>query len=129
MAGPLIFINTYKLKEGKLDAYTEAARDWFAWNEADHPRLLHHEVYANEDGTEVTNVQVHPDSDSMELQMKLVADVHGKWQEFIDWSTMSIELCGTPSDALLKGLRQVAGSGVPVTIKSPVDGFSRLPGA
>jgi hypothetical protein len=127
MAEPLIFINTYKLKEGKLEGYKEAAREWFAWNQAGHPRLLHHEAYAGEDGTEVTNIQVHPDSDSMELQMQLVADVHGKWQEFIDWSTMTILLCGTPSDVLLKGLQQVAGSGVPVTIKSPVDGFSRLP--
>ena len=126
MAEPLIFINTYKLKEGKLEDYKSAAREWFAWNEAEHPRMLHHEVYATEDAAEVTNIQVHPDADSMELQMQLVADVHGKWQEYIDWSTMSLLICGTPGESLVKRLQEIAGSGVPVSIRSPVNGFSRL---
>jgi hypothetical protein len=127
MGEPVIFINTYRLKEGKLDAYAEAARAWFAWNEADHPRLLHHQVYAGDDGVEVVNVQVHPDSESLELQMQLVADVHGAWHEYIDWATMSILLCGAPSDHLRKELERLAGSGVPVNVKAAIDGFSRLP--
>ncbi|MFN2557639.1 MAG: hypothetical protein ABR592_12390 [Nitriliruptorales bacterium] len=129
MPEPLIFINNYKLQAGKLDQYKKAAATWFAWNEADHPRLFHHAVYLSEDGPEMTNIQVHPDAASMELQMRLVADVHATWQNYIDWSTMRLVICGRPSDALLEGLRQVAGSGVRVTIKTPVDGFSRLPRA
>lgn len=129
MSEPVIFINTYKLKEGKEEAYREAAVEWFQWNEENHPRVLHHQIYLSEDGTEVTNLQVHPDTESLELQMKIVADVHGKWQEYIDWSTMSILLCGTPSEALRQGLQEIAGSGVPVTVKNPDGGFSRLPAA
>lgn len=129
MSEALIFINTYTIKEGKVDAYQDAAEDWFAWNEAEHPRLLNHEVYISEDGTQVTNIQIHPDSDSMELQMQLVANRHSQWQEYIDWSTMSIALYGTPSDVLVKELRQIAGSGVPVTIKQLGGGFSRLASA
>lgn len=75
----------------------------------------------------MTNVQVHPDAASMELQMQLVADRHATWQEVLDWSTMRLLICGTPSDALLKGLRDVAGSGVPVSIKTPCGGFNRFP--
>ncbi|HSK90660.1 MAG TPA: hypothetical protein VK875_05045 [Euzebyales bacterium] len=127
MAEPLIFVNTYQVKEGQLEAYRQATRGWFAWNESEHPRLVHHQVYAGEDGSEVTNIQLHPDSDSMALQMQLVADVHGRWQEFIDWSTMRIQLYGAPSDDLLTQLQQIAGSGVPVTIRSPVGGFTRVP--
>ena len=127
MGEPLIFINTYQLKPGHLEDYRSAAPEWFAWNEAGHPRLLHHEVYIDEDSREVTNVQVHPDAASMEQQMQLIGDVHAKWQEHIDWSTMGILVCGSPTQALLEGMRQIAGSGVPVTIKTRLDGFSRLP--
>jgi heme-degrading monooxygenase HmoA len=126
-AEPFIFVNTYAIQEGKREEYEEAARNWFEWNEAEHPRLLHHEIYLTEDGAEVTNVQVHPDAASMELQMQLVADRHATWQEVLDWSTMRLLICGTPSDALLKGLRDVAGSGVPVSIKTPCGGFNRFP--
>lgn len=127
MNKPLIFINTYQLKPGSLEDYQKAAPEWFTWNEAGHPRLLHHHVYIDEDGTEVTNVQIHPDAASMEEQMQLIGDVHAKWQEYIDWSTMRILVCGSPTETLLEGMRQIAGSGVPVTIKTPLDGFSRLP--
>ena len=127
MAEPLIFINTYRVRPGKLEDYRKAAPDWFAWNEAGHPRLLHHEVYVDDDG-EVTNVQIHPDVASMEEQMQLIGDVHAKWQEYIDWATMRVVVCGAPSDAVREGLGRIAGAGVPVTIKARVDGFSRLPG-
>lgn len=131
MAEPLIYIGTYKLKDGKLPGYKEAGPEWFEWNQANHPRLLHHEVYISDDGTEVTNVQVHPDAESMEFQMELIAGKHSQWQEYIDWSTMTIQVCGRLSESLRDGLQQLAGSGVPVDIKTPLDigGFTRLEAA
>ncbi len=127
MAEPLIFINTYPIKEGKLEDYKEATPEWFEFIETNHPRLLHFASYVNEDGTEVTTVQVHPDADSMDLQMRLIADRVEKWQEFIEWNKMSILVCGAPSDAVLERMRQISGSGVPVSIKTPLGEFSRLP--
>jgi hypothetical protein len=127
VAEPFIFVNTYAIMEGKREEYEVAARDWFAWNEAEHPRLLLHEIYLSEDGSEVTNVQVHPDAESMERQMELVADRHAAWQAVLDWATMRLLVCGRPSDTMLKGLQEVAGSGVVVSIKTPTGGFNRLP--
>lgn len=126
-AEPLIFVNNYALHHGKLDAYKAALPEWFSFIEANHPRMLHFAAYPNRDGTDVTIIQVHPDAKSMELQLKLIGDVHATWQEYIDWSTMRLLVCGRPSDALMKGLREVAGSGVPVSIKTPAGGFNRLP--
>lgn len=77
----------------------------------------------------MTNIQVHPDVASMEEQMQLLADVHAKWQEYVDWSTMRILVCGSLTEPLLAGMRQIAGSGVSMTIKTPLDGFTRLPSA
>lgn len=127
MAEPLIFINTYPIKEGKLDEYKAAVPEWLEFLQANQPRLLHFASYINEAGTEVTIVQVHPDSESMDLQLKVIEGDVRKWQEFIEWDKMSVLVCGTPSDATLEAMRQLAGSGVPLSIKRPVGGFNRLP--
>lgn len=127
MAEPLIFVNTYAIKEGKLDAYKAEVPPWLEFLETNHPRMLHFAAYINEAGTEVTVVQVHPDADSMDFQLKLIEGEVQKWAEYIEWSGMSILVCGSPSEATREGMRQVAGSGVPVSVKTPLGGFSRLP--
>lgn len=127
MAEPLIFMNTYPIKEGKLDDYKAAVPEWLDFLQANHPRLLHFASYINEAGTEVTVVQVHPDADSMDLQLKVIAGEVAKWAEFIEWDKMSILVCGTPSDATLEQMRQTAGSGITVSVKRPVGGFNRFP--
>lgn len=127
MAEPLIFVNTYAIKEGQLDGYKDAVPEWLEFLEANHPRMLHFAAYINEAGTEVTVIQVHPDAASMDHQLKVIEGDVQKWAEFIEWNDMSILVCGAPSEATLEQMRQVAGSGVPVSVKTPVGGFNRLP--
>lgn len=127
MAEPLIFINTYRIKPGQLEAYREATPEWLEFLETNHPRLLHFGAYVDGDGTGATVVQVHPDAASMETQMQLIADRVFEWQEYIEWEGMDIVTCGTPGDDLLERMRQIAGSGVTVTIKTPVGSFNRFP--
>src|SRR5688572_10719138 len=128
MVEPLIFVNSYAIKEGKLDAYKDAVPEWLQFLETNHPRMLHFGAYINEAGTEVTVVQVHPDAESMDYQLKLIDGEVQKWAEYIEWDGMDILVCGSPSEALLEGMRQTAGSGIPVSIKTPLAGFRRLPG-
>ncbi|MPZ14913.1 MAG: hypothetical protein GEU73_10915 [Chloroflexi bacterium] len=125
MAEPFIFITTYAIKEGKLEGYKQYLREFLKMIEAKEPRLIHFGVYINEDGTEVTNVQVHPDAKSMEYHLEVVADEVAKWPEFCDFSKMSIQVCGTPTDALLSGLTH-AGPGVPLNVKTLHAGLTRL---
>ena len=42
--------------------------------QANEPRLIAFNEYANEDGTEVAVVQVHPDADSMAFHMEVIAE-------------------------------------------------------
>ncbi|MCW3034085.1 MAG: hypothetical protein JWM60_2430 [Solirubrobacterales bacterium] len=127
MSGPFIFIATNRLREGKLAAERERARDLSSFIEANEPQLLAFNEYANEEGTEVGVVQMHPDAASMELHMGVVAERAARaYAETLD-ATTSIQVYGQPSDAVLEILSRQAGAGVPMTIKrSHVAGFSRI---
>ena len=126
MSGPFIFIATNRLKEGKLEAEGRRVPDLCDFIAENEPRLIAFNEYANEDGPEVGVVQVHPDAESMEFHMKVVADRAARaYAETLE-ATTSIQVYGTPSDAVLEMLGRQAGTGVPLTVKRyHVGGFTR----
>lgn len=127
MPGPFIFIATNRLREGKLAAERERARELSSFIKANEPQLLAFNEYANEEGTEVGVVQMHPDAASMELHMEVVAErAASAYAETLE-ATTSIEVYGEPSDAVLEMLSRQAGAGVPMMVKRHhVAGFSRI---
>lgn len=131
MAAPFIYIGTYKLKEGKLEAFRQYLRDekFFELIETNEPRLLAFNGYANEAGTEVTFVQVHPDAASMEFHMQVAREHIGRaYAEFLEGTT-STQIYGQPSDGVLEMTSQFAGPGVPLNVKPQhLGGFTRLQG-
>jgi quinol monooxygenase YgiN len=125
MVEPFIFIGTHTIKEGKLEDFKQHFREFAKFIEANEPRLIHFELYINEDGTEVSVVQVHPDADSMAFHMQVGGEHFAQAYEFLD-TTKSIQIYGTPSDALVEQMKQVGEPGVPVIVKSELAGFNRL---
>ncbi len=65
MSGPFIFIGTHRVKEGKLEEFRADAIALAALVEEREPQLLGFNFYFNEDETEATIVQVHPDADAV----------------------------------------------------------------
>jgi hypothetical protein len=126
MSGPFIFIATNRLKEGKLEAERERVPELCEFIEAHEPRLMAFNEYASEDGAEVGVVQVHPDAESMEFHMEVVAErALRAYAETLD-ATTSIQVYGAPSDAVLEMLSRQAGAGVPLTVKRyHLGGFTR----
>jgi len=126
MSGPFIFIATNRLKEGKLEEERRRVPGLSDFIEANEPRLIAFNEYANEDGTEVGVVQVHPDADSMEFHMKVVRErAERAYAETVD-ATTSVQVFGEPSDTVLEMLRQQAGSGVTLSVRSyHLGGFTR----
>jgi hypothetical protein len=126
MSEPFIFIATNRLKQGKLEEERKRVPGLCDFIEANEPRLIAFNEYANEDGTEVGVVQIHPDADSMELHMNLVRErAERAYAETLD-ATTSIQVYGTPSDAVLQMLRAQAGSGVSLSVKRHhLGGFTR----
>jgi hypothetical protein len=128
MSGPFIFIATNRLKEGMLEAEHERVPGLARFIEEHEPRLLAFNEYANEEGTEVGVVQVHPDAESMEFHMKTVAERAARaYAETLE-ATIGIQVYGTPTKAVLQMLSRQAGAGVPLAVKRHhLGGFTRTP--
>lgn len=127
MEDPLILVNTYKVKQGHLDDYLTGCKVVLDVVSEKHPRMHHIGFYVSDDGTEATAVQIHPDSESLLHHMQLVADHVEGAREYLDWGSMEIHLYGSPNQAVLKQMREIAGSGVPVTIQEASAALTRLP--
>jgi hypothetical protein len=126
MFGPFIFIATNKLKEGKLDDERRRVPDLSDFIQENEPRLIAFNEYANQKGTEVKVVQVHPDTDSFEFHMGVVRErAEQAYAETLD-ATTSVHVYGSPSDGILEMLRQQAGAGVALSVTPDyLGGFSR----
>lgn len=126
MAGPFIFIATNRLKTGKVEAEGRRVPGLVDFIGANEPRLIAFNEYANDEGTEVAVVQVHPDADSFESHMGVVRERASQaYQETLD-ATTSIQVFGTPTEAILEMLSHSAGSGVHYTImQHHLGGFTR----
>jgi hypothetical protein len=126
MPGPFIFIATNRLKTGKLEAEKQRVPGLVDFIEANEPRLLAFHEYANEEGTEVAVVQVHPDTGSFEYHMGVVQERAARAYEETLEATTSIHVFGTPTDGILEMLRRAAGGGVQYTVKQHhLGGFTR----
>ncbi|HEY6653101.1 MAG TPA: hypothetical protein VI028_03150 [Solirubrobacterales bacterium] len=126
MSGPFIFIATNKLKEGKLDDERTRVPGLSDFIQENEPRLIAFNEYANQEGTEVKVVQVHPDTDSFEFHMGVVRErAEQAYAETLD-ATTSVQVYGSPSDGILEMLKQQAGAGVALSVTPDyLGGFSR----
>lgn len=103
MPDPLIVISRLRIKEGKLQDVMRYYKKISEIVESSEPQLIAFHGFLNEDGTEMTNIQVHPDTASMDLHMQVLTD---NWDEsFSEYGQMlevnSVEYYGTPSKSAL----------------------------
>jgi len=126
MSGPFIFIATNRLKPGKLADERKRVPGLVEFVEANEPRLIAFNEYANDDGTEVAVVQVHPDADSMAFHMGVIAERAAAAYAETVAATTSIQVFGMPTNAVLEMLERQPGVGVPLAVKSfHLGGFTR----
>ena len=125
MTGPFIFIGTHRVKEGKLEEFRATAIELAEVVEEREPQLHGFNFFLNEDETEVSVVQVHPDADSMLTHMQVAHEhITEATEELI--SNKDIQVFGPSNEAVLGMIAQLTQAGVPIRAK-PVhpDGFSR----
>ena len=126
MSEPFIFIGTHTISEGKLEDFKKQWRELLDVVEVKEPRLIAFNAYVNEDGTELTVVQVHPDADSMLFHMQVARDHISEAYQSVLEKTKRIDVYGKPSDTALEMIRQLAGSEVPLSLKANhLGGFTR----
>ena len=126
MAGPFIFIGTHMLKDGKLESFQADSKALAEVVESSEPRMIAFNVFANEEGTEVSVVQVHPDAESMMLHMQVVRQhISEAYADSLD-ATASMLVYGPPSDEVLGMMTHLASDGTPVSVKPRhLAGFTR----
>lgn len=128
MSEPFIFIGTHRLKKGKFEAFRQLSGGLAEFVEANEPRMIAFNVYANEEGDEVSVVQVHPDAESMLLHMQLLHEhISSAYDEdsALDVTT-NIQVYGTPTDAVLAMIEQLTPEGTTSIVKPrPLAGFTR----
>ncbi len=129
MSGPFIFIATNRLRDGSFDAERQRVPGLSDFIEANEPRLIAFNEYGNDDRSEVTVVQVHPDAASLEYHMGIIGDrARDAYAQTLQ-ATTRIQVFGTPTANILRMLEQQAGSGVPVSIHvHHLGGFTRASG-
>jgi hypothetical protein len=71
MSGPIVFVGTYRIPEGKLEEWKQGNREMTEFVEVNEPRVIAMHTYINEDGTEATTMHIHPDSESLEFHMEV----------------------------------------------------------
>jgi quinol monooxygenase YgiN len=126
MSEPFIFIGTHTIREGRLEDFKQQWRELLEVVEAKEPRLIAFNAHIDEDGSEVTCVQVHPDAESMLFHMQVARDHISEAYQSVLEKTERIDVYGKPSDAVLETIKQLAGSGVPLSVKAHhLGGFTR----
>jgi hypothetical protein len=123
---PLVFIATNRLKAGQLERERERVPGLVEFIEANEPRLIAFNEYLSDAGDEVTVVQVHPDTASLEAHMEIVRErTQEAYAETLD-ATVRIQVFGRPTDAILEALREQAGNGVELSVNGEhLGGFTR----
>jgi quinol monooxygenase YgiN len=126
MSEPFIFIGTHAIREGKLQDFKQQWLELLEVVEAKEARLIAFNAYVNQDGTELTVVQVHPDADSMLFHMQVARDHISEAYQSVLEKAKRIDVYGKPTAAVLEMISQLAGSEVPLSVKAHhLGGFTR----
>lgn len=123
MPGPIVFVGTHRIHEGKLDIAKEVSAELAQFVRDNHPRVLHFEIYIEDETREMTVIQIHPDEQSLMLHMELAGDRLARAYEFLD--TVVVRMFGNASEPFVEA---AMGGGADVRFERPYAGFSRLVG-
>ena len=123
---PIISIDTWRIREGKLDAFKDAAQAFVDFAAENEPQLIAYNVYVDEETNQSTVVQIHPDPESIEFHLEVAGPQFGRFMEIFEPGGR-IEVHGKPADHVLERMRQIAKQfGVTVAVMERYAGFARL---
>lgn len=115
MSRAIVSISRNRIKAGKLEDFKQFFRQGTPGIEADKPGTVAFLAYLNDEGSEVSIVHVFPDAAAMDRHLEGAAERARAAYEFMQ--PISMEVYGTPSDGVLGMMKQIAGTGVTVSIR------------
>ena len=122
----IIVLDTSLVLDGQLEKVEATIDELVAFVEANEPDVLVYQVYLDRTAGQMTVLQMHPDSSSMEFHMQVAAPI---FQRFAGRLRLSrTDVYGRPSDALMARLESKAQllGGAPVVVNVQRGGFVHL---
>jgi hypothetical protein len=109
-----------------LDAERRRVPGLVEFVEQNEPQLIAFNEYVNDNGTEVTVVQVHPDTASMQKHLGIIGERAAQaYDETLD-ATLDVQIFGPVDRQMLNTMRAQAGGGVSLTVATEhLGGFTR----
>jgi hypothetical protein len=126
MSEAILYVDSSEVREGALDDLKTAIKELVDFVDANEPQIIAYNIYLSDDGTQMTVVHMHPDSESLEYHMQVAGPMFGRFADLITLS--SIAIYGLPSEKALRQLQEKArslGRGT-VTVHPLEAGFTRL---
>jgi len=125
MSEPIVLISHHKMKQDKIDAFRKVHQEKTLLLQEQKPDTIVFLAYAGEDGGEVSFVHVFPDAEAMDIHFQGADERSKQAYEFMQ--PKSMEIYGLPNDGVLEMMKQIAESGVVVSIDTDhLGGFLRL---
>jgi quinol monooxygenase YgiN len=126
VSDPIVAVDTSTIREGKLEEVKAAVDELVAFVEENEADVISYQVYVDGDEGQMTVLQIHPSSHSMELHMEMASPVFRRFRGLLELTR--VDFYGRPSDGLLKQMREKATllGDAPVVVNNLHAGFSRL---
>ena len=127
MSKPLIFISTFRVKEGKREQLEQIYKKIVAIVEDKEPQIIAFNAFLNEEGTEMTSIQVHPDPTSMDFHMEVLRENWdeslSEYSQLIEPDGVRVEYYGTPPASALE--MDIQAGVEPILKPRHIAGFTR----
>jgi hypothetical protein len=131
MEEPVAYISTWRIKEGRFEAYRRFYAELVKIVDENEPDVIAYLAFANEDGTEVTNIHIFPHTAAVETHMAVLAEKMGLLSDdltavFQYLEPSHVTVFGAPGDRAEAMDRGLIDGGVPFTFKRRyLGGFTR----
>ena len=89
MTDPIVFVDTSEIREGKPEELRRAVAELAEFVEANETETISYQVFFSDGDRQMTVLQVHPDSASMERHMEVAGPVFGKFADLLVLRTTS----------------------------------------
>lgn len=106
MTDPIVFVDTSEIREGRPEELRRAVAELAEFVEADETETISYQVFFSDGDRQMTVLQVHPDSASMERHMEVAGPVFAKFADLLVLRT--IDIYGSPSERVVEQLLQKA---------------------
>jgi hypothetical protein len=127
MADPIFYVDTSDIHEGKLEEVKLLIKGLVEFIDANVPRAMAYGIFLNPEGTMISVVQTHPDSEAFVFHMKVGGPEFAKFADHITLRSIDVygEISAELRDALDRKAKMLGDGSAVVRVHRLEAGFHR----